>query len=82
MVTAKIKATTTALRFLLAHNSHNPSFGCTESLFLQNKQTKFYLIAATLRLGLISQVTHAHFVPTHVIFPIFCLSLQNICSIG
>jgi hypothetical protein len=70
MVTAKIKATTTALRFLLAHNSRNPSFGHTKSLFIQKKQTNCYLIAVTLRLGLSSQVTRAHFVSTRVIFPL------------
>jgi hypothetical protein len=70
MVTAKIKETTTALRFLLAHNSRNPSFGRTKSLFIQKKQTNCYLIAVTLRLGLSSQVTRAHFASTCVIFPL------------
>jgi hypothetical protein len=70
MVMAKIKATTTALRFLLARNSRNPSFGRIKSLFIQKKQTNYYLIAVTLRLGLSSQVTRAHFVSTRVIFPI------------
>jgi hypothetical protein len=70
MVTAKIKATTTVHKFLLAHNSRNPSFGRTKSLFIQKKQTNCYLIAVTLRLGLSSQVTRAHFVSTRVIFPL------------
>jgi hypothetical protein len=70
MVTTKIKETTTTLRFLLAHNSHNPSFGRTKYLFIQKKQTNCYLIAVTLRLRLRSQVTCAHFVSTRVIFPL------------
>jgi hypothetical protein len=70
MVTAKIKATTTVHKFLLAHNSRNPYFGRTKSLFIQKKQTNCYLIVVTLRLGLSSQVTRAHFVSTHVIFPL------------
>jgi hypothetical protein len=70
MVTTKIKETTIVHKFLLAHNSHNPYSGHTKSLFIQNKQTNYYLIAVTLRLRLGSQVTRAHFVSTRVIFPI------------
>jgi hypothetical protein len=70
MVTAKTKATTIFHKFLLAHNSHNPSFGHTKSLFIQKKQTNCYPIAVTLRLGLSSQVTRAHFISTRVIFPL------------
>jgi hypothetical protein len=70
MVTTKIKETTTTLRFLPAHNSRNPSFGHTKSLFIQKKQTNYYLIVVTLRLGLISQVMRAHFVSMCVIFPL------------
>jgi hypothetical protein len=70
MVTAKIKEKTIVHKFLLAHNSRNPYFGCTKSLFIQKKKTNCYLIAVTLRLGLRSQLTCAHFVSMHVIFPL------------
>ena len=70
MVTAKIKAITTIRKFLLAHNSPNPPFGRTKSLFIQKKQINCYPIAVTLRPGLSSQVTRAHFVSTHMMFPL------------
>jgi hypothetical protein len=67
---SQTQTTIIALRFLLFHSYRNPSLGCTESLFIQNKQTNYYIIEVTLRLGLSSQVTRAHFVSMHVIFPL------------